>query len=142
MKTNIGLWIDQRKAVILLGTGEGATLETLYSHADKQPGRTDGHRSAAPFEPQLVQADDVRQRKFSVEMKQYHEEIQSMVGEARRLLIFGPGEAGKHLCTHLTSTLPSHCVIEVETADKMTDRQISEHVREHFKKAAPIILSN
>jgi hypothetical protein len=65
----------------------------------------------------------------------------SIVSSAQRLLIFGPGEARLHLHKRLGSELASTCDIHVEPADKMTDRQIAAHVREHFKKSVPTILS-
>jgi stalled ribosome rescue protein Dom34 len=141
MKTNIGLWLDQRRAVIVLGSGDNAEVQVILSHADRQPGRIDGKRSLAAFEAQRVEADDVSQRKFTEELDHYYDEILSVVSGARALLIIGPGEAKSHLRKHLEETLAKTCAIQVETADKMTDRQIVAHVREHFESAAPIILS-
>jgi hypothetical protein len=68
MKTNIGLWIDQRKAVVVLGSGESIEIRIVHSHADRQPGRSDGVRSIAPYEALSVEADDVSRRKFTQEM--------------------------------------------------------------------------
>lgn len=141
MKTNIGMWIDQREAVIVLGSGESAEVKVILSHADKQPGRIDGKRSIAAFESFLVEADDVSQRKFTEDLAHYYDEILSIVSGAQALLIFGPGEAKGHLRKHLETSLARGCVIHVEPADKMTDRQIAAHVREHFKKAVPAIHS-
>jgi protein-tyrosine-phosphatase len=141
MKTNIGMWIDQRRAVVVLGSGDNEEVNVILSHADRQPGRIDGKRSIAAYESHLVEADDVSQRKFTEELVQFYDEILTIVSEARSLLIFGPGEAKGHLHKHLVASLAKSCVIDVETADKMTDRQVAAHVREHFKKAVPIILS-
>jgi ferritin-like metal-binding protein YciE len=141
MKTNIGLWIDQRRAVIVLGSGDNADIQVILSHADRQPGRIDGKRSLAPYETQRVEADDVSQRKFTGELDHYYEEILSVVRGAQSLLIFGPGEAKGHLHKHLEESLAKTCTVHVEPADKMTDRQVAAHVREHFKNAPPIILS-
>lgn len=140
MRSNIGLWIDQRRAVIVLGPGENEELQVILSHADRQPGRIDGKRSLAAYETQRVQADDVSQRKFTEELDHYYDEILSVVRGARALLIFGPGEAKGHLHKHLED-LAKTCTIDVEPADNMTDRQIAAHVREHFKNAAPIIMA-
>jgi stalled ribosome rescue protein Dom34 len=141
MKTNIGLWIDQRKAVIVLGSGDNADMQIIHSHADKQPGRIDHKRSLAPFEAQLVEADDVTQRKFTHEMDHYFDSILALISGCHSLLIFGPGETKDHLGKHLEAKLPKTSIIQVEATDKMTDRQIAAHVREHFQNAVPVILS-
>jgi hypothetical protein len=141
MKKNIGIWIDQRKAVVVVGSGESAEIRIIHSHADRQPGRINGLRSTAPYEALKVEADDVSQRKFTQEMSHYFDEILSIISGAQRLLIFGPGEARMHLHKRIASELASTCDIQVEPADKLTDRQIAAHVREHFKKPVPIILS-
>lgn len=141
MKTNIGMWIDQRRAVVVHGSGENAEVQIILSHADKQPGRIDGKRSLAAFEAQLVEADDVTQRKFTEDLDHYYDEILAAVRGAASIFIFGPGEAKGHLRKHLEAALHKACSIHVEPADKMTDRQVAAHVREHFKSAVPIILS-
>jgi len=141
MNTNIGLWIDQRRAVIVLAAGEIPEIRIIHSHADRQPGRSEGARSMVPFEALQVEADDVTQRKFAHQLQQYYEEITGIISSAKRLLIFGPGEAKLHLHTYLEAHLTKAVAMDVQPADKMTDRQIAAHVREHFKKTAEIILS-
>lgn len=141
MKTNIGLWIDQRKAVVVRGSGESAEIRIMHSRAGRQPGRSDGVRFIASYEDLSVAADDVSQGKFTQEMGHYFDEILSIVSGAQRLLIFGPSEARLQLHEHLGSELASTCDILVEPADKMTDWQIATYVRERFKKSVPIILS-
>ncbi len=75
-------------------------------------------------------------------MDQYFDSILSLISGCQNLLILGPGETKVHLGKHLEARLPRTSIIHVEAADKMTDRQIAAHVREHFKKAVPILLSN
>jgi hypothetical protein len=48
------------------------------------------------------------------------------------MLIFGPGEAKGELQQHLERAELSERIVGVETADKMTDRQIAAKVRLHF----------
>lgn len=52
MKTNMGLWIDHRKAVIVTVLGKGEETSVIESQAEKQPGRFDGVRSTTPYESQ------------------------------------------------------------------------------------------
>ncbi|MCF7786908.1 MAG: hypothetical protein K9N47_12345 [Prosthecobacter sp.] len=139
MKTNIGLWIDHRKAVIVLESSAGEELKIILSDADRQPGRIHGERSTASFESLKVEADDVTQRKFTAELHHYYEEVVACVRHAEGLLVFGPGEAKGQLVKELEQAMPKGFVVDVETAEKMTDRQIAAHVRDHFKEANSVI---
>ncbi len=139
MKTNIGLWIDHRRAVIVLESSAGEEIHVILSDADRQPGRIHGERSTTAFEAQQVDADDVSERKFTAHLHQYYAEVVAYVRHAEALLVFGPGEAKGQLFKELEQALPKSCVVSVETSDKMTDSQIAAHVRDHFREKNSII---
>jgi hypothetical protein len=142
MKTNIGLWIDHRKAVIALASDSGEDVKTILSKTDRQPGRIDGKRSMEPYEKLLVPADDVKDRKFEQHLNTYYDEVIALVHEAESLLIFGPGEAKGELQKRLQKEKPNGRTVRVETTDKMTDRQVAAKVQKHFKKnSSAIVLS-
>ncbi len=138
MKTNIGLWIDHRKAVIFLSSGQGEEFKEILSDADRQPGRIGGIRSTASHESLQTPADDVRDRKFEQHLNTYYDEVIAVVHEADSLLILGPGEAKGELRKRLEKEKPGERTVTVETADKMTDRQIAAKVRDHFSKRSPV----
>ena len=54
------------------------------------------------------------------------------IKDAESILIFGPGEAKDELKKRLGEKKLGARVEKVEPADKMTDKQISAKVREHF----------
>jgi hypothetical protein len=93
MKTIAGLWIDHRKVVISIVSDEGAETMEIKSNVDKQSGRFEGVHSTIPYEPQLVPADDSREREFINHLNQYYEEVIAAIRDAESILIFGPGEA-------------------------------------------------
>lgn len=140
MKKNIGLWIDHRRAVIVTVSNAGEEIQEIQSDAHKHPGHTDEPHSPAPFEAQLVAADDVNERKFTAHLNRYYAEIIACVREAKGLLIFGPGEAKGQLHKQLEDAMPKDCVVAVETTDKMTSRQIAAKVRDHFKQENQVIV--
>ncbi|CAN5822808.1 hypothetical protein BH11VER1_BH11VER1_23990 [soil metagenome] len=138
MKTNMGLWVDHRRAVVLAVSPEGGEdAQVILSHADRQPGRRDGERSATKFESLQVAADDVNDRKFEHHLNTYYDQIIACVHGAGKLLIFGPGEAKGEFRKRLEKEKPSDRVVTVETTDKMTDRQIAAKVREFFLQVSP-----
>ncbi len=140
MNKHIGLWIDHRKAVIALSSGAEEEVKVILSHADRQPGRQDGVRSGEKHEALQVPADDVKDRKFAQQLNIYYDEVIACVHEAETLMIFGPGEAKGEFRKRLEKEKPGGRTVKVETADKMTDRQIAARVREYFKPGHPVML--
>ena len=139
MKTNMGLWLDQRRAVIVPHGGAGDEVQEILSDAHRHPGHIDGKHATEPHEALLTAADDVNERKHTAQLHRCYAEIIACLHEARAVLIMGPGEAKGHLRTQLEEASPNDCIVVVETADKMTNRQIVARVRGHFQKQTPVI---
>ncbi|MEP7337831.1 MAG: hypothetical protein ABI977_08805 [Acidobacteriota bacterium] len=124
MKTAVGLWIDHRKTVIVFVTGEVEEIKLINSNIEKTHGQSG---VSAP-------ADDSRQRELTGHLNIYYDEVISSLQNAKAILIMGPGEAKGELKKRLERTSLTGRVVDVETVDKMTDRQIVAKVREHFPK--------
>ena len=124
MKTTVGLWIDHRKAVIVFVTGAEEEIKQIKSDVEKS-----GSPSGSS-----VRADDLLQNELTEHLNQYYDEVISSLRKAEALLIMGPGEAKGELKKRLERHPLNGREVEVETADKMTDRQIVAKVREHFLK--------
>ncbi len=133
MRTNMGLWIDHRKAVIVTVSGNGEQTSVIESNAEKQPGRFDGIRSTTPYEAQKVQADGRQDIKFAEKLNIYYDEVISVLRNAESILLFGPGEAKGELKKRLEDGHLTNLIKAVETVDQMTDPQIAAKVREYFK---------
>jgi hypothetical protein len=141
MHTNIGLWIDHRRAVIVFPSRAEEETKVILSHADRQPGRSDGERSGESHESLQTVADDVRDRKFAHTLNGYYDEVIACVHGAASLLVLGPGEAKGEFVKRLWHEKPATRSVNVETTDKLTDRQIAARVRDHFTSETPIIVS-
>jgi hypothetical protein len=134
MSTNVGLWIDHRKAVIVAVTDQAEATTLIISKIEKQPGRSGGARSITPYESQQVPADDTRERKFTGHLNIYYNAVIASIRDAESILIFGPGEAKGELKKRLEGDKLGGRIVSIETVDKMTDRQIAAKVRQHFAK--------
>jgi hypothetical protein len=97
MKPTVGLWIDHRKAVIVVVSEKGEETTQIDSHVESQPGRVAGVRSTTPYEWQHVPADDSHQRKLTGHLHDYYDEVIAFIRDAESILIFGPGEAKDEL---------------------------------------------
>jgi hypothetical protein len=134
MSTKVGLWIDHRKAVIVVVTGKGEETKLIISKVEKQLRRSGGSPLKGRYEALQVPADDSREREFTGHLNIYYDAVIACVRDAEAILIFGPGEAKGELKKRLESKELIGRVIGIETADKMTDRQIAAKVRQHFLK--------
>jgi hypothetical protein len=124
MKTNVGVWIDHRKAVIVrLTDSEEETREVpsdMEKHVRYSGGATEGS------------GEDQRDMRFAGHLHTYYEKIVSYIRDADAILILGPGEAKGELKTCLEGEALGGRIVGIETVDKMTDRQIAAQVRQHF----------
>ena len=136
-KTATGLWIDHKRAVLVTATAGGDVVAEVVSHVDKQPGRLAGVRSVAPYESQMVQSDGCQERRYTDQLNQYYARVIALLRGAGTLLILGPGEAKGELWKRLAraATVPRR--VTMETADKMTNRQIVARVRAHYELEQP-----
>lgn len=126
MKKQIGLWIDHRKAVIVIVTEEGEELKKITSNIEKHVRFTGGNAS------EDGSTEDVRDRQFGNHLNSYYDEVIAVIRGADSIQIFGPGEAKGELEKRLEREgLKAH-IFAIETVDKMTDRQISAKVRDHL----------
>jgi len=125
MSTEIGLWIDHRKAVIVIISAEGEQVKEITSHMEK-------HVRFASGSSEAGSSEDVRDRQFGGHLDEYYDRVIAAIHEGDTIQIFGPGEAKGELKKRLESKGFRGHILRVEAADKMTDRQIAAKVRERF----------
>ena len=127
MKMDIGLWIDHRKAVVVLVSDEGEEVKEITSHIKKHVRFSSGASEEGSPE-------DVRDRQFENRLNSYYDDVIAVICDGDSIYIFGPGEAKGELKKRLESKELGGRIVSVETVDKMTDRQIAAKVREHLRK--------
>ncbi len=127
MKSKVGLWIDHRKAVIVIVTDEGEETKQITSNMEK-------HVRYSSDASEDGSAEDVRDRQFGNRLNSYYDDVIACLREAESIQIFGPGEAKGELEARLEKEGLKGRIIEIETMDKMTNRQIAAKVRQHFQK--------
>lgn len=134
MRTRVGLWIDHRKAVVVAITDKGEETRQIESNVEKQLRRSGDSPLKGPHDPMQVPADDSRQKAFSRHLNTYYDAVVASIRDAESILIFGPGEAKDELKERIEKANFGGRVAGVETADRMTDRQIEARVRKHFSR--------
>lgn len=134
MKDKAGVWIDHRKAVIVLVTPTGEHSSVIVSKVEKHPERSGDSPLGASYESRQVPRDDSRQRALTGHLNIYYDAVIAALRNAGSLFIFGPGEAKGELKKRLVKNKLGGRVAGVETVDKMTDRQIAGKVHEYFSR--------
>jgi stalled ribosome rescue protein Dom34 len=127
MSREVGVWIDHRKAVIAIITGRNEEMTQVTSNMEKHV-----RYSGAPQEDS---AEDQRDRRFTGHLNKYYDEVIARIRDADSILILGPGEAKTELEERLGNETLRPRIVGIETADKMTDRQIAARVRQRFLKS-------
>ena len=126
MKKQAGLWIDHRKAVIVIISEAGEEVKEIDSNMEKHVRFTEGNGS------QEGSSEDVRDRQFGNHLDSFYDSVVAVIRGADTIQIYGPGEAKVELAKRLEHDGVKERILVVETEDKMTDRQISAKVREHI----------
>jgi hypothetical protein len=134
MKSNVGLWIDHAKAVIVTITPKGEEISLTVSMVEKQLRRAGDSPLKGRYEPLQVPPDDRRRRSYANALNIYYDAVIARISTAQGILLFGPGEAKGELKKRLKNHNLAGRIAAVETADKMTDRQIAAKVRQYFAR--------
>jgi len=93
MKKIAGLWIDHRKALIVVVSDKGEEVKLVVSRVEKQLRRSGDSPLKGSYESQTVPAEDSRERKFSEDLGIYYDAAVECIRYSDSILIFGPGEA-------------------------------------------------
>ena len=126
MKKHAGLWIDHRKAVIVIIMDGGEETQEIASNMEKHVRFGGGTAS------EDGSAEDVRDRQFGNRLNSYYDGVVALIRDADTIQVFGPGEAKGELKKRLERDGLADHILAMETVDKMTDRQIAAKVREHL----------
>ncbi len=125
MKKQVGLWIDHRKAVVVLLAAEGEEIKTMQSGMEK-------HVRFASGSSEDGSSESVRDRQFTGHLSEYYDGVIASIRDAESIFIIGPGEAKGELAKRLEREALGGRITGIESADKMTDHQIAARVRDHF----------
>jgi hypothetical protein len=133
MKKNVGLWIDHRKAVILVLAERDEEVRRVESNMERHVRFRGGMRGRTPYMAQYLDAEDRGDNRVTVHLNHYYGEIVKNIRDAESIFIMGPGEAKHELEKRMTRSRIKNRIVQVENADKLTDRQIMARVRRFFK---------
>jgi hypothetical protein len=127
MNNDIGIWIDHRKAVIVVLKEKGEEVRTLDSGLKKRLRFTGGESSG------VGSTENTADRQYENRLKVFYDEVMAVARLGSSIRIFGPGEAKLELKKHLESAGLGACIQGIESSDKLTDRQFAALVRQRME---------
>ena len=136
MATNAGVWIDHKQAIVVLTTDAGQEIKKIPFDIGQPIRSAGGARSKHSYKPNDFVAEDKRERIVANDRKDYYDDVIAAIRGAAAVLILGPGEAKGEFLKRIKSKKLFRGITELETTDKMTERQIAAKVREHFATAS------
>ena len=133
MTKKAGIWIDREKAFVVLIHEEKAALHCLESNVEGRIRLSGGSRSRTPYGPQDVASERKVEGRRKHHLQQYYQDVIQAIGDSYKILIFGPGEAKTELAKEFGKSKElSSRIVSIESADKMTQKQIMAKVKKFF----------
>ncbi len=142
MEKYVGIWLDHREACVVslaknqpIADVNQEMIERIESNIERRVRLSGGSRTRkTPYGPQDISVDSKQEDRFKLQIREYFKEILIRISDADRILIFGPGEAKIELKKEIEKSKRfANIIKKIESADKMTKRQIAAKVRAFFK---------
>lgn len=130
MKTEIGLWIDHREALIVTAAHQGDAAGKEIQHIRSM---LEEHGRFSANAPE-GSPEDRRDLRLGQQRRQYYAAVIAAIRTADAILILGPGEAKGELKKQLEHEKLGGRIVDIETVDKLTEPQLVAKVRKHFLK--------
>ena len=132
MNGKTGVWIDHRKAIVVLVSDSGEETTHVQSGVESQLRRS-GDKTTGSFEALQVPSDDTRERKYKAELNTFYDEVISHLLTSKSIFICGPGEAPMELKNRIDTKHSVTGNVVLQAADSMTDAQVVAKIRKHFQ---------
>lgn len=134
MNHKVGIWIDHRKAVMVLASSDLVTAKTVESDVGPHARYSERAAYPTPDGPKTGRGEKKYAERNRQSLDRYYDEVISQMGQPEVLLIFGPGEAKLQLKERISNSKAlSGLAVEIESTDKLTDAEIVAHVKQHYR---------
>jgi stalled ribosome rescue protein Dom34 len=133
MDKQIGLWIDRKKAIIVSFVNRKEHIQQIASGMESHVHYRGATRPRTPYSAQYQQGDDQLDKQFAEHLNKFYAKVIACIRGADSILILGPGEAKNEFQKRLTHEKVRVKIAAIESADKMTDRQMATKTRKYFQ---------
>jgi len=135
MKKQTGIWIDTKKAVIVLLTENNQEVKNILSSIEGRERILGETRAFSRFGFQFLDFGKKKKNRLAIEKREYLKNVIAAIKDANEIVLFGP--AGMKI--ELEKTIQDDVVLAsklkaVETADSMTENQMVAWVKNHYQQ--------
>lgn len=132
MATKAGVWIDHKRAVIVLIGDAETEIKKIDFDIGQPIHKKGGGRSKNTYTRNDFVAENRLARKVDSDRKDYYGDVLAALRGVSSVLILGPGEAKGELGKLILAKKSRGLDVASEAADKLTDRQLKAKVGEYF----------
>jgi hypothetical protein len=132
MTLKTGIWIDHKEATLVLLSDAGQAIQKITLAEETSTKSAGKSRPKPRYTPSDFVAEDKLERKADAALKVYYDKVLASVQGASSILILGPGQAKLEFQKRMQAKKMKGLTVELETADKITDRQLVAKVQKHF----------
>ncbi len=133
MKMRAGLWIDHKKALIVLIIDGKEKMLTVQSDFEKilrpEGGECESNIHGRSDFPKY----DIDERDIKGHLNNYLDKVINLVRDVESVYILGPGGVKGELAKRIEKSGFKGQISAVENAEKMTDPQLIAKVKKYFK---------
>jgi len=131
---NIGIWLDQKEAMIVTLYENTASTKMIYSEIETRERIPGESKIYGRFGDQFLNDEKNKENRINELTTRYLSNIVDQLMKADEILIFGPAQ----IKTKLEKLIQKNHVLaaklkSVQNANNMTDNQKVAYVKEYFK---------
>jgi len=139
MEKLFGLWVDHEKAIIVSLMNGNHKVIHVESDVEGHFRLKDDSQSISPSNLQGNTIESKMDSRYHKYLNIYFQQIINLLKEAKRIFIFGPGEAKIELKKMIEKNkLLSNKISDIEATDKLTEPQIVAKVKKYFEQKQEI----
>jgi len=130
----IGVWMDKKQAILVAQNKGEYEMQTIPSELEFFNPKG-GSRSKTRWGPQEVVHDSKYTERENHQLRQYFDRLAAALTEAEEIVLFGPAGTNAQFKNRLDAAFPGLAsrVLDVLTADSMTENQVKALVRDYFE---------
>lgn len=132
MKVKAGVWIDHKKALLIIFEDNKEKKILVESGIDKVIAPATRLHSGNPYGRGKSRAEDISERDLKNHQDKYLRSVIPYLKGVASILLFGPGQTKKDFGKLIEKSDLQTKIIAVETADRMTDAQFAAKVRKRL----------
>ncbi len=133
MKKQTGIWIDTQKAFIVRLDETGFETKTILSEIETKERIPGESKEYTRFGKQYFNPEEKKEHKREHEIRDYFRAIVKEISSSDEIVIFGPAKMKKELEKFIRDDKSLKFEMKpIESADKMTEKQMIAWVRNYF----------